>query len=135
MSDLAGYLLKSGTYLALFYAFYWLVLRRETLFAINRAYLLGAAVFSLVLPIVRVTSPFLTSVVYASPFPTDPGPAAVAAPARSAGPLDILFLVYAAGAALLWNLTEARSTLTLRFKSTRRAVMVAALDIALVEQL
>ncbi len=40
-----------------------------------------------------------------------------------------------ARAALLWNLAEARSTLTLRFKSTRRVVTVQALDMAPVEQL
>jgi hypothetical protein len=40
-----------------------------------------------------------------------------------------------ARAALLWNLAETRSTLTLRFRSTRRTVTVEALDVALVEQL
>ena len=43
MPEAAVYLLRSGAALALFYGFYWLVLRRETFFALNRAYLLGAA--------------------------------------------------------------------------------------------
>ena len=59
MADPAAYLIRSGATLALFYAFYWLVLRRETFFALNRAYLLGAAVLSLGLPLLRVPSPFV----------------------------------------------------------------------------
>ena len=100
MSDLAAYLFKSGACLALFYAFYWLVLRRETCFALNRGYLVGAAVFSLALPLARVTSPFFTTMVTASPLPpiidkTVPGPFS-----PGAKPVDALLAVYLIGAAL-----------------------------------
>ncbi len=108
MSDLAAYLLKSGACLALFYAFYWLVLRRETCFALNRAYLVGAAVLSLALPLARVTSPFFTTVVYASPMspvidktysgPFSPG----------AKPVDFLLTAYVGGAAVLLLLFAVR---------------------------
>lgn len=100
MTDLAVYLLRSGASLALFYVFYWLVLRRETFFALNRGFLLGAAGLSLSLPLLRIPSPFLATVVEASGLPSPAVPAAVAAPARGAAPLDILLLVYAAGAGL-----------------------------------
>jgi len=100
MADLAVYLIRSGAFLALFYAFYWLVLRRETFFALNRAYLLGGAGLALVLPLLRVTSPFFETVVSASapaPLAFDPGP--VAAGPRALEWAEVLALVYAAGAA------------------------------------
>jgi hypothetical protein len=101
MADLAAYLVRSGSCLALFYAFYWLVLRRETFFALNRAFLLGAAGLSLVLPLLRVESPFFETVVYATALREAPAPATLIAPPRGLGPTDILAAVYAAGAGLL----------------------------------
>ncbi len=104
MPDLAVYLIRSGAYLSLFYAFYWLVLRRETFFALNRVFLLGSAVLSLVLPLLKVPSPFFKTVVYASALPAYAGTAAVAPPARDAGLPGVLPIVYAAGAAFLFLL-------------------------------
>ncbi|RPI99553.1 MAG: hypothetical protein EHM31_09955, partial [Candidatus Aminicenantes bacterium] len=101
MPDLALYLIRSGAYLALFYALYWLVLRRETFFALNRVFLLGSAALSLALPLLRVPSPFFKTVVYASALPAYAGTAAVAPPARDAGLLGVLSIVYAAGAGSL----------------------------------
>ncbi len=100
MSDLAAYLLKSGAFLALFYAFYRFGLRRETFFALNRAYLVGAAALSLVLPLLHVTSPFFKTIIHASPLPsfidkTSPGPLPT-----GAKPVDLLLAAYVAGAAL-----------------------------------
>lgn len=109
MTDLASYLLRSGAHLALFYAFYWLVLRRETFFALNRAYLLGTAGLSLVLPLFPITSPFFETVITASPplrLAADPGP--VTAGPRALGVLDVLAVVYAAGAAFFLLLFLAR---------------------------
>jgi hypothetical protein len=108
MADLAAYLLRSGVYLALFYAFYWLVLRRETFFALNRAYLLGAAALSLALPLLRVPSPFFETVVYSSGLSVPIDLSSVSAPSRGAGLLDLLLIVYAAGAGLLLLLFIAR---------------------------
>jgi len=101
MPDLAAYLIRSGAYLALFYAFFWLVLRRETFFALNRAYLLGAAALALALPLLRVPSPFFTTVIDPSPLaiPLDPV-AAGPASAPGVGLSDILAAAYAAGAGL-----------------------------------
>ncbi len=45
------YFLTAGLYLALFIGCYWLLLRRNTFFGLNRAYLLGSVVLSLVLPL------------------------------------------------------------------------------------
>ena len=100
MADLASYLGRSAAFLALFYALYWLILKRETFFAVNRAYLLAAAALSLVLPLLRVPSPFFETVVYARPLPELTAAASAAAPSQGAGPLDVLLVIYAAGAAL-----------------------------------
>lgn len=47
------YLLESAICLAVFYAFYWLVLRRQTFFQWNRAFLLLAAAFSMAIPALK----------------------------------------------------------------------------------
>jgi hypothetical protein len=103
MNDLAVYLLRSGACLGVFYVFYRLVLEKDANFAFNRAFLLGSAALSLVLPIARVTSPLLTTVV-ASPSPSLPLEAGVPGPgipaAAALDPARILLAVYAAGAGL-----------------------------------
>jgi hypothetical protein len=81
MNDLLIYLVRSAACLLLFYGVYWLVLRKETFFALNRAFLVGAAVLSLALPLVRVPSPFFRTVVYASELSS---PASLALPVGGA---------------------------------------------------
>ena len=98
MADLAAYLVRSGAYLALFYAFYRLVLSRETFFALNRAYLLGAAALSLAMPLLHIPSPFFETVVYAGPLTDYAGPSAFSVPSRGIGLPDILSVVYVVGA-------------------------------------
>jgi hypothetical protein len=104
MAELFTYLLRSGACLTLFYAFYRIVLMRDTNFGLNRAFLLGGAVLSLALPLLRVTSPFFKTVVYASSFPPPANPATVLAPPNAPGLLDFLFLIYIAGAGLFFLL-------------------------------
>ncbi len=103
MSGLGAYLLKSGACLAIFYGFYRLVLMKDTNFALNRAFLLGSAALSLVLPLFRVPSPFFTTVISASSYelPMFAGAAQAAAKARVAGASEVLLAVYAAGAGLM----------------------------------
>ena len=105
MPDLATYLLRSGASLALFYALYWLVLRRETCFALNRGFLLGGAALSLALPLLRVPSPFFETVIYASAISPGTGAPAVGVAAQGPGPSvqGILLGIYlsVAGALLL----------------------------------
>jgi hypothetical protein len=108
MSDLFPYLLRSGACLALFYAFYRLVLVRDTNFGLNRAFLVGAAVLALVLPIVRVTSPFFKTVVPSSALAMNSGPDLGTAAGPAAGGLGPLVIAYAAGAALTLGLFLAR---------------------------
>lgn len=51
MAKLIMYLLESSTVLALFYLIYILVLRRETFFSLNRFFLLGILLISLLFPL------------------------------------------------------------------------------------
>jgi hypothetical protein len=100
MSDFFIYLLRSGAYLALFYTFYRVALSRDTFFALNRAFLLGSAALSLVLPLFRVPSPFFKTVIYSSGSGLAADASPILVPSREAGPLSILIAVYAAGAGL-----------------------------------
>jgi hypothetical protein len=104
MAELVTYLLRSAACLAALTLFYRLVLMRDANFGLNRVFLLGSAVLSLGLPLLRVESPFFTTVVPAAAFSL---PAAAApAPVMPFGPapLDLVFAVYAAGAALALGL-------------------------------
>src|ERR1700761_1059821 len=47
------YLLLVNLYLVLFYAFYALLLRRETFFQLNRIYLVSAALLSFIIPLIQ----------------------------------------------------------------------------------
>ncbi|WPP52581.1 M56 family metallopeptidase [Catalinimonas niigatensis] len=53
MAKLIMYLLESSAILACFYLLYVLVLRKETFFSLNRFFLLGIVIFSLLFPILR----------------------------------------------------------------------------------
>jgi len=48
------YLLEANLYLAIGYGFYLLLLQKETFYGLNRAYLIGAALMSFVIPLLRV---------------------------------------------------------------------------------
>lgn len=52
MEILFGYLVKSALYIVIFYAIYWLFLRKETFYRFNRFFLLLGVACSLVLPLI-----------------------------------------------------------------------------------
>ncbi len=58
MNNFWIYLLKSGLALWLFYAIYWLLLRKETFFSLNRYMLLGSVIFSFLLPFIHFENLF-----------------------------------------------------------------------------
>jgi hypothetical protein len=111
MSDLLRFALESGVCLALFYAIYWLFLKNETYFFLNRFYLVSALLISFLIPGLRVTSPFRSVRVSSGPIGLVPVPD-VSAP--SFGWADILLTLYAAGVLLflvrfVFHLTKLRS--------------------------
>ncbi len=55
MKEWIMYLVKSGLALWLFYGIYWLFLRKETYFSVNRFILLGSVVLSFILPLVPLS--------------------------------------------------------------------------------
>ncbi len=60
MANLPQFLLESAACLTVFYMAYWLFLKNETFFALNRVYLVAALLASWIIPAVRVTSPIYT---------------------------------------------------------------------------
>ncbi len=70
------YLLLANLYLALFYGFYILFLRKETYFMLNRIYLVSAAVLSFFIPMIQsewVKNLFITQKVQRTIYYIDPG--------------------------------------------------------------
>ena len=60
MNGFLLYIVRSGLYLGLFYAFYILVMRRTTFFRFNRAALLAGSLSCVLLPLLRVrTAPVM----------------------------------------------------------------------------
>ena len=55
------YLLKSGIALWMFFGIYWIFLRKETFFSLNRSVLLGSVALSFILPFVRIENLFTLS--------------------------------------------------------------------------
>ncbi len=57
MADLGNYLLESGVSLGIFYMLYWLLLRKQTYFGLNRLILFLTTILSLVLPFISIDLP------------------------------------------------------------------------------
>ncbi|MGV3557731.1 TonB family protein [Larkinella arboricola] len=56
MNAVLDYFLKANLFLVLFYACYWLWLRKHTFFRLNRLYLLASVLLSMVLPFIELPS-------------------------------------------------------------------------------
>ncbi|RYE18593.1 MAG: hypothetical protein EOP42_30435 [Sphingobacteriaceae bacterium] len=70
------YLILANLYLALFYGFYLLLLRKETYFMLNRVYLVSAAILSFFIPMIQsewVKNLFITQKVQQTIYYIDPG--------------------------------------------------------------
>jgi len=60
MNDPLRFVLESGVCLALFYTAYWIFLKRETFFQLNRIYLVSSLLLSLFIPALNISSPFFS---------------------------------------------------------------------------
>ncbi len=99
MNDFALYLLESSISLALFYSVYWILLKKETFFVINRLYLISSAAFSLIIPLIHITSPaFINIKSFIGSRPLSGSPVVFSEgsslPAQSLGIFDVLLLIY-----------------------------------------
>ncbi len=90
------YLLLANLYLALFYGFYLLLLRKETYFMLNRIYLVSAAVLSFFIPMMQsewVKNLFITQKVQQTIYYIDPGFVYQVSPAESGFTISQFFTV------------------------------------------
>lgn len=95
MNELQAYILESGICLALFYSIYWLFLKRETFFIINRLFLIFSLPLSFMIPLLNAPSPFTKIYPIESTYPLKES---MGTPAVSMGFMDIIWLVFLAGA-------------------------------------
>jgi TonB family protein len=63
MSDFIIYLMQSAAILAVLYAVFWLFLRKDTFFHVNRFYLVASLVLALVMPLFGIRFPALSQAV------------------------------------------------------------------------
>lgn len=63
MEEFTSYIIKSSGILLLLYGYYWLFLRKQTFFTINRFYLLFSLILGMILPFisVEITNPIFTA--------------------------------------------------------------------------
>jgi hypothetical protein len=95
MNDFLRYVLESGFCLAIFYAAYWLLLKKETYFFLNRVYLVSSLLVSFLIPALSISSPFRTVMVTHQTFLSAQN--GMLRLSRPVGPAEILLAVYAAG--------------------------------------
>ena len=58
MGSILEYSLKTALLFSVFYGFFWLFLRKDTHFGLNRFYLIGVMAAAVLLPLVRLENPF-----------------------------------------------------------------------------
>jgi len=97
MNPFLSYALESGICLAFFYAAYYLFLKKETYFYLNRFYLVSSLLLSFIIPAFKVTSPFVTARPSGGVIPL---PQTSPAPVRPIDFGEIIIAVYTVGAAL-----------------------------------
>jgi beta-lactamase regulating signal transducer with metallopeptidase domain len=99
MNPFLHYVLEAGVCLAFFYSIYWLFLKKETYFHLNRAYLVSSLLLSFIIPALNISSPFFTIRDAAEGVRLPQTPSLT--PDRPIDITAILLVVYAAGVLLL----------------------------------
>lgn len=98
MNSPLQYLFESSICLALFYSLYWLFLKKETFFKLNRFSLLLSIPVSFILPLLNIPSPFVSrSLLERTHVLAQPA----GVQTHSIGITDILWLIFLVGAGLL----------------------------------
>jgi hypothetical protein len=97
MNDFVRYLFESGICLTFFYTGYWIFLKRETFFKLNRFYLLASVLASFIIPSLNIPSPFLKRQI-AAPVSGFSSTASIQSQSLTLG--DVLLIVYFVGAGL-----------------------------------
>jgi TonB family protein len=108
MDSFIEYIIKSGVSLIVFYLFYWLILRNDTHFRLNRLVLLFSMIISLVLPLIdlevfrldRFRGPLPPFVIHFSETAVTPDQIVVPAPVHAMSIWKIILLIYLTGVAI-----------------------------------
>ena len=130
MSDLLRYIVECGVCLALFYIIYWVLLKDETYFLLNRFYLVSALALSFVIPGFNITSPFRTARAVSGPVSLGQ---VQAFPARSLGFGEVLLIAYMAGVLVylmrfVFHLIKLRSVVRRYGLQVRRGIKIVSVD-------
>ncbi|MDH5706482.1 MAG: hypothetical protein OEZ45_10745 [Candidatus Aminicenantes bacterium] len=96
--DFILYLVESGVCLAFFYIVYWIFLKKETFFNLNRLFLVSSIGLSLIIPLIRISAPITSRALFERTYPAGPPPASQTA---SLGVSDVLLLIYFTGVGFL----------------------------------
>ncbi|NIM58998.1 MAG: hypothetical protein GTO16_08665, partial [Candidatus Aminicenantes bacterium] len=102
MDNLILYLFEVSVSLALFYSIYWLFLKKETFFAVNRLFLISSILFSFIVPFInasfiKISSPIASRQLIERTYFFGQ---TASTQSKTMGIFDILWLVYLIGAGL-----------------------------------
>jgi hypothetical protein len=102
MDNLILYLFEVSVSLVLFYSIYWLFLKKETFFAVNRLFLISSILFSFIVPFInasfiKVSSPIASRQLIERTYVFGQ---TASTQSKTMGIFDILWLVYLIGAGL-----------------------------------
>ena len=102
MDSLILYLFEVSVSLALFYSIYWLFLKKETFFAVNRLFLISSILFSFIVPFIntsfiKISSPIASRQLIERTYVLGQ---TASTQAKTMGIFDILWLIYLVGAGL-----------------------------------
>ncbi len=101
MNDFILYLFESGICLAFFYLVYWIFLKKETFFNLNRFFLVSSIGFSLIIPLIRISSPFTSRPLLERTYASGASGPGAGLQSGSLGVADILLLIYFTGVGFL----------------------------------
>jgi len=102
MDNLILYLFEVSVSLALFYSIYWLFLKKETFFAVNRLFLISSILFSFIVPFInasfiKISSPIASRQLIEKTYAFGQ---TASTQTRTMGIFDVLWLIYLIGAGL-----------------------------------
>jgi len=102
MDNLILYLFEVSVSLALFYSIYWLFLKKETFFAVNRLFLISSILFSFIIPLInasfiKISSPIASHQLIERTYVFGQ---TASTQTNTLGIFDILWLIYIIGAGL-----------------------------------
>ncbi len=128
------FLIESSVCLGLFYGVYWLFLRKEKFLSVNRFFLLGAVIISMIVPLLEFSfQPEWASTVQVLQITPFIDSAEIAEPGAARNSIDIISLVYFSGLVisvllLLVKIRLTQKKLGLSFLKRKRGIQVVNVE-------